>query len=132
RFAARRCGLAVPRQNGKNGLLEMVELYKMVALGRKILHTAHPVPTSRKHFLRMLAYFDNPREYPWLVDQVARLRSANGQEAIILKNGGSVEFVSRSKNSGRGFTVDDVVFDEAQELDSDALEAILPTLSSAP
>jgi len=123
----------VPRQNGKNGLLEMVELYKMVALGRKILHSAHLVPTARKHFLRMLTYFTNSREYPWLVAQVkGKPRSANGTEAIFLKNGGSIEFISRTKSSGRGFTVDDVVFDEAQEMDEDALEAILPTLSSAP
>lgn len=132
RFSALRCGLAVPRQQGKNHLLEMVELYKMVELGRRVLHTAHLVPTSRKHFLRMLAYFDNPKQYPALAKRVRIIRSANGQEGIYLTNGGQIEFVSRSKNSGRGFTVDDLVLDEAQELDEDALEALLPTISSAP
>src|SRR5665647_2406762 len=43
RLAAGRCGLAVPRQNGKNGILEVVELFKIVVQGRKVLHTAHEV-----------------------------------------------------------------------------------------
>src|SRR5690625_3088577 len=30
RWSAGRCGLAVPRQNGKNGLVEVAELFKMV------------------------------------------------------------------------------------------------------
>ena len=34
-------GLAVPRQNGKNAVLELRELYGMVVLGERFLHTAH-------------------------------------------------------------------------------------------
>jgi hypothetical protein len=56
----------------------------------------------------------------------------NGQEAIFLKNGGSVEIVARSKNSARGFTVDVLVMDEAQEMSDDDLEALMPTTSAAP
>src|SRR5688572_20060897 len=48
RWSAPRAGLAVPRQNGKNALLEVRELYGMVALGEKFLHTAHEVKTARK------------------------------------------------------------------------------------
>jgi len=131
-YAARRCGLAVPRQNGKGHVLELVELFKMVELGRRILHTAHLVPTSREHFMRMLSYFDNPRQYPFLARRVARIRETNGQEAIFLTNGGRIQFVARSKNSGRGFTADDLVLDEAQELGDDELEALLPAISAAP
>lgn len=50
----------------------------------------------------------------------------------MLRNGGSVEFVARSKGSGRGFTVDVLVCDEAQELSDDSLEALMPTTSAAP
>ena len=39
--------LSVPRQNGKNAIIEMIELYQMIVLGRKILHTAHEVKTAR-------------------------------------------------------------------------------------
>lgn len=131
-YSASRCGLAVPRQNGKNGVLEVVELFKMVAQGRRVLHTAHEVKTARKAFLRLASFFENPRKAPELASMVAYVRRTNGQEAVVLNNGGSCEFIARSKGSGRGFTVDDLVMDEAQELSEDALAALLPTISAAP
>ncbi|MDO4919936.1 hypothetical protein [Kocuria sp.] len=146
RWAAGRWGVAVPRQNGKNGLVEMVELYFMVILGLRVLHTAHEVKTARKAFLRILSFFENERQYPELAAMVkGSPRKTNGQEAIFLhapgcgrgencgcKGGGSVEFIARSKSSGRGFTVDVLICDEAQEYGDDAQAALLPTISSAP
>lgn len=132
KFRSGRCGLAVPRQNGKNAILEMVELYKMVVLGRKVLHTAHEVKTARKAFLRLSGFFENSRQWPELSALVVEVRRTNGQEAIVLSNGGSCEFIARSRGSGRGYTVDDLVCDEAQELTEEQLEALLPTISAAP
>jgi len=135
KWASSTWGLAVPRQNGKNGCLEVVELYLMVVLGLKILHTAHEVKTARKAFMRLVSFFENPKfpELEALVDQSrGGIRKANGQEAIFLTNGASVEFIARSKGSGRGFTVDVLVCDEAQELGDEALEALTPTISAAP
>lgn len=132
RLASSQCGLTVPRQNGKNACLEIAELFKIVILGRRILHTAHEVKTARKAFLRLASFFENDREWPELAEMAKEIRRTNGQEAIVLHNGGSVEFIARSKGSGRGFTVDDLVLDEAQELSEDALAALLPTISSAP
>ena len=132
RWVSSRVGWSVPRQNGKNAALEIIELYKMVVLGRRILHTAHEVKTARKAFLRLLGFFDNPRKYPELAALVREIRRTNGQEAIYLHNGGSCEFIARSKGSGRGFTVDDLVMDEAQELDDFVYAALLPTISAAP
>lgn len=131
-YTASDCGLAVPRQNGKNAVLEFTELIKAAIQGRRILHTAHEVKTCRKHFLRMKAYFENERKYPELAALVDSVRQTNGQEAIILKNGGSIEFIARSKSSGRGCTVDDLICDEAQELTDEQMEAIQPAISSAP
>ena len=132
RWAAGRWGLAVPRQNGKNAILEMVELFFMAVLGLRILHTAHEVKTARKAFLRIASFFENERKYPELAELVEYIRRTNGQEAIQLTNGGSIEFIARSKGSGRGFTVDVLVCDEAQEYGEDAQAALLPTISSAP
>jgi phage terminase large subunit-like protein len=132
RWAAATCGLAVPRQNGKNGAIEVRELFGMVELGEKFLHTAHEVKTARKAFRRIASFFENEREYPELAALVKEIRKTNGQEAIVLTNGGSVEFIARSRGSGRGFTVDVLVCDEAQELTSEELEALLPTISAAP
>jgi hypothetical protein len=51
---------------------------------------------------------------------------------VVLTNGGSVEFIARSKGSGRGFTVDVLVCDEAQDLTDEELAALLPTISHSP
>ena len=145
KLAAGRCGLAVPRQNGKNGNVEVVQLHKMAIQGRKLLHTAHEVKTARKAFLRLISFFENPRKYPELAELVKEIRRTNGQEAIVLHarecergdrcdcNGGaSCEFVARSRGSGRGYTVDDLFCDEAQEMTDEQLEALLPTIAAAP
>ena len=132
KWASPRCGLAVPRQNGKNGAIEIRELHGMVTLGERFLHTAHEVKTARKAFTRLLSFFENERQYPELAGLVREIRKTNGQEAIVLKNGGSVEFIARSKGSGRGFSVDVLIMDEAQELSEDSLAALLPTISASP
>jgi phage terminase large subunit-like protein len=131
RWAASPCGLAVPRQNGKNAVIEARELFGMIIKGEKILHTAHEVKTARKAFLRLLGFFDNPGRFPELAALCREVRRTNGQEAIALTNGGSVEFIARSKGSGRGFSVDVLVMDEAQELSEEALAALMPTVSAS-
>lgn len=131
-WAAPRCGLAVPRQNGKNALLEIRELHGMVTLGERWLHTAHEVKTARKAFIRLASFFENTRQYPELAALVKEIRRTNGQEAIVLTNGGSVEFVARSKGSARGYSVDGLALDEAQELGEEAYAALRPTISASP
>lgn len=161
KWCSGKCGVAAPRQNGKNGVIEVRELYGMVALGEAFLHTAHEVKTCRKAFKRLKHFFGEERndpkaKFPELNALVKEVRSTNGQEAIFLKDvwdvdgttvyavgrpsrsakfvraGGSIEFVARSKGSGRGFTVDVLVLDEAQHLTDDELEAIRSAVSSAP
>jgi hypothetical protein len=124
--------LAVPRQNGKNGTIEVRELFGMIDAGEKFLHTAHEVKTARKAFLRIASFFENSRQFPELAGMAKEIRKTNGQEAVVLHNGGSVEFIARSRGSGRGFTVDVLVLDEAQELTAEELAALLPTISASP
>lgn len=137
RWASLKCGLSVPRQNGKNGALEVRELFGLVGRGERIVHTAHQVKTAQKHFRRLKHFFgrkvnDPNARYPELNARVEEMRSVNGQEAIYLKNGGSVEIVARSQGSGRGYTVDVIVCDEAQDMSDDDLEALLSASSAGP
>lgn len=131
KWAASVCGVAVPRQNGKNAIIEAVELYMMVVLGYKILHTAHEGKTAHKAFERVKEFFENDN-YPELKGLVKSIFLSRGQEKIELTNGGSVEFIARTRSSGRGFTADVLIFDEAQELTDEQLGALLPTISAAP
>ena len=124
-------GLSVPRQNGKNVILEARELYGLVINGERILHTAHLVRTSKKSFRRLVRMFTDKR-HPEIMALVDNIRYTNGEEAIELTNGGVIEFSSRSKQTARGFDgISLIVFDEAQELTDDQLEAIMATLSAS-
>ena len=143
RWLAGTWGIAVPRQNGKNGTLVAVELYMAIFLRLKILHTAHQVKTAQKHFRELKSYFgtkanDPFAPYPELNRLVKEIRSTNGQEAIFLWDPdsreplGSIEISARSKGSARGFTNDVLVIDEAQHLKDEHLEALRPAISAAP
>jgi hypothetical protein len=132
KWASTRCGLSVPRQNGKNSVIEVRELFGLVFVGEQILHTAHQVKTAREAFRRICAYFENDRKYPELAGLVKAIRRTNGQEELELSNGASVRFVARSRASARGYTSDVLILDEAQELTFEQMEALLPTLSSGP
>ena len=124
-------GLALPRQNGKNVCLEAREFFGLVVNGERILHTAHQVRTSKKSFRRLAAMFTDKR-HPEVTDIVKQIRYTNGEECIELDNGGSIEFSARSRQAARGFDgISLVVYDEAQELTDDQVEAIMATLSAS-
>lgn len=124
-------GLSVPRQNGKNVCLEAREFYGLVVNGERILHTAHQVRTSKKSFRRLAAMFTDKR-HPEVTDIVQTIRYTNGEECIELDNGGVIEFSARSRQAARGFDgISLVVYDEAQELTDDQVEAIMATLSAS-
>ena len=124
-------GLSVPRQNGKNVCIETLELYCMLINGERFLHTAHQVRTSKRAFKRLVNIFTD-RRFPEIGEEVKNIRYTNGEEAIELKNGGIVEFLARSRQAARGFDgISRIIFDEAQELMDDQLDAILATLSAS-
>lgn len=124
-------GLSLPRQNGKNVCLEAREFYGMVIGGERILHTAHQVRTSKKSFRRLAAMFTDKR-HPEITEIVKNIRYTNGEEAIELDNGGGIEFSARSRQAARGFDgISLVVYDEAQELLDEQVEAIMATLSAS-
>ena len=124
-------GLSVPRQNGKNVCLEAVEFYGLLVKGEQILHTSHQVVTAKKSFRRLEAMFTD-RRYPEICAQVRDIRYTNGEEAIYLTNGGGIEYSTRSRQRARGFDgVSRVVFDEAQELTDDQVDAIMATLAAS-
>lgn len=125
------CGLSLPRQNGKNVCLEAREFFGLVIKGEKILHTAHQVRTAKKSFRRLASFFTDKRNEE-LQNIVKNIRYTNGEESIELTNGGIIEFSARSRQASRGFDgISLVVYDEAQELTDDQIEAITATLSAS-
>lgn len=75
----------------------------------------------------MLTLVDNTDD---LRKRVHRVRTSHGEEGIELIGGQRLRFVARSTGSGRGFTADCVILDEAYKLPQETIGALLPTLSS--
>jgi phage terminase large subunit-like protein len=131
RWAAFEVALIVARQNGKGSVLEALELAALFLLPdvRLILHSAHEFKTAAEAFLRIRSLVE---DHPEFDRQVSRVRTAAGAEAIELKDGKRLRFVARSSGSGRGFTSDLVILDEAYKLGDQEMSALLPTLSARP
>ncbi len=94
----------------------------------------------------MKAVFD---DQPALRKRVKRISGSHGEEAIELfpkptlifgpgrkqvtkRIAGRLRFLARSKGSGRGFSCDCLVYDEAMILSEDQVAASLPTMSARP
>lgn len=131
KWAAFEVALIVARQNGKGSVLEALELAALFLYPdvRMILHSAHQFKTAAEAFLRVRALIEDNPDFD---RKVARIRTAAGAEAIELKDGKRLRFVARSSGSGRGFTSDLVILDEAYELGDQQMAALLPTLSARP
>jgi hypothetical protein len=121
------CGLSVPRQNGKTLLIQGRCAGGMMLYGERVVYTAHLQKTSTETFEEIASFFDskNLRKY------VQDIKTALGREQIILKNGGKMKFVARTRNGGRGLHGDLLIFDEAQELDESQQGGFLPAISAS-
>lgn len=137
-WAATEFGALVSRQNGKGEFLvgyDLAHLFLFPRLDNRrktILHTAHEMKTAIDGFQRLVGVIEaNPK----LMARVENIYTANGQEGIVLKKrpgqqlADRIRFIARSKSSGRGFTADVLVYDEAQELSLQAQRALTYTQS---
>lgn len=130
KWSAFEVGLVCSRQNGKNEILLARELVGLFLLDeRLIVHSAHEFATASEHHVRIAALIEGA---PHLRGQLKGIKYANGKESIELKGGQRLVFKARSKGSGRGFTADLVVLDEAMDISEAAHGVILPTLSARP
>jgi hypothetical protein len=130
RWSAFEAALLVARQNGKNAILEALELAAIYIFEeRLIIHSAHLLGTATEHFLRMQTLIEGT---PELLARVAKngFVTANGKEAIKFKTGQRIKFLARSKSSGRGLVGDRIVLDESQSLFASSLGSMLPTMAT--
>ena len=130
RWSAFEVGVIVSRQNGKGSILEARVLAGLLLFGeRLILWSAHETKTAFEAFRRCEDLF---RSDPELFKHVKAIHRSNGSEGIELHNGSRLRFVARSKGSGRGFSADLIILDEAYALTADQMSALIPTLASRP
>ena len=135
------------RQNGKNATVEVRELFGLFVLSEPlIIHTAHEFKASNEHFLRIQ---DRIRSTESLNRRIKSIITSHGEEAVLLKPSPALifgpgarrirksvaprlRFLARSRGSGRSFTCDCLVWDEAMILSDDQVGASMPTMSAVP
>ena len=120
-----------PRQNGKGDTIQAREAVGLFLWGERLqIHTAHEFPTANEAFLRFVALVQSN---PELEKKVARIRYANGEQGVELKDGARLKYRARTGGSGRGFAEADlIVMDEAYSIKAEQVAALLPTLSVNP
>lgn len=119
------------RQNLKTGL------FKQAALGwlfldpraRLTVWSAQQFDTASEAFSELEGMVEST---PMLKKRVRRVSHTRGAESIETVDGSRLVFKSRSKASGRGFSGDRIVFDEALFLKPSHLGALQPLLSARP
>src|SRR5690606_5325937 len=130
RWAARQVGVSTPRQNGKTMLIVARALAGLLLFDEQIIIvSAHRQDTAREVFFRLVQIIEDNPALENRVDFIAR---SEMREFIRMKTGQEVRFKARSSGSGRGFSCDCLLLDEAQILTAAAWSAILPTMSARP
>jgi hypothetical protein len=128
RFASKTICISKPRQNGKSFSSRKYAIWMAAGEGKKVLYSAHNGSTVRKMFKFIR---DEIRANPELFDELDGgddgIYSSKGSEGIYFRNGGCIEFQTRTSSGALGNTYDVIVVDEAQQLTYDQQDAIKPT-----
>lgn len=117
-------GYSVPRRNGKNEIVAIREMWGLLS-GERILHTAHRTSTTHSAWERL---YDLTTKAGIEITSIYR---AYGKEHITIKDGGSIEFRTRTSKGGLGEGFDLLIIDEAQEYQDDQQSALKYVVSDA-
>lgn len=127
-FAAKSLAITKPRQNGKSYAARWYVLWMAMVCGKRCLFSAHHSRTSRDMFKQVVDMLEADEKFNREVDSIYR---AGGYEGIYFRNGGCIEFQTRTNSGGRGGTYSVLCMDEAQEITPAQQDAILPTVSAS-
>lgn len=130
KWAAFEVGLMISRQSGKTALLEAVALGGLFLFGEQLIQwSAHQFRTSKEAMRRLEFLLSQSGEK-------YKTNRSHGEESIELtgarNKGARVMFQTRTKAGGLGLSGDRVIFDEAMIISSEAMQALMPTLSARP
>jgi hypothetical protein len=139
KWSAFETGVVVGRQQGKGAVLEARALAGFLLLEEPlILWSAHEYKTALEMFRRVRTCVrrlgrqvkDNLYDYDGILIKVNNTNGEEGFERLDTEQ--RIQFVARSKNSGRGFSADCLIWDEAFALSEDEIDAQMPTSLARP
>lgn len=118
-----------PRQIGKTYTVGNIAIGLCLEFpGYRVIWTSHHNRTTTNTFRTMQAMVRNKKIWP----HVEAIRTANGEQEIVFKNGSIIMFGAREQGFGRGMDkIDLIVFDEAQILGMKALEDMVPATNAS-
>ena len=133
--------LVVPRQNGKTVVLLGRALWGVIPRGtpltegfgeyreRQCLFSAHQYKTAVEAFHNLVGWLQHP-ELSALKPKVTTGRGSESVRFGDALNAPNIQLIARSQASGRGFSPDVIVADEAFALDDLAMAALKPSMAA--
>lgn len=126
----------VPRQNGKGEIIIAREIAGFFMLReRLIIHTAHEFKTAKEGMKKLQRVVQST---PDLAEQVM-FKTGNTEPGMYLlmddpkeQPAQALQFLARSGGSGRGFSADCLIMDEAYAASTDEADALEPTMGAMP
>ena len=129
--------IGLSRRNGKGEVLAAREMFGLIVLKEKIIHTAHRTTASHDAFnrlytlLKKAGYTEHSKKKKKMEEKSFYASKQFGLEHIEISGGGIIDFRTRSDNGGLGEGFDLLVIDEAQEYTSKQESALLYTVSAS-
>lgn len=123
-FVHTKVGYSVPRRNGKNEILTIVEMWGLKN-GLRILHTAHRTSTTHVAWERLFNLLTKANI------EISSSYRAFGKEHIEVDGNGVIEFRTRTSKGGLGEGYDILIIDEAQEYQDDQQSALKYVVSDS-
>ncbi len=133
-MAADTCGCWVPRQNGKGDIIMALEIGWLFLFGEPLIgHSAHLYATAAEGFVRIRQLVEENEAI--LGNAIKNVWATNGKQGIELTRkykSARLLFAAREGGQGLGFSFPKMILDEAQALDADLMQTLLPTQSAMP
>ena len=119
----------VPRQNGKSFLFVARMLAGALLYGeRLILYSAHEYRTAQETWRLLRDMCESEQLKP----HVKQIRTVAGGETVEFYNGARIKLIARTRTSGRGFSPDCILLDEAFAVSPDIMAALQPSMAARP
>lgn len=131
-FVNLKCGLSVPRQNGKTEIMVARIIYGIIFRKAIGLFTAQQQKTADVVKRRIQDFFyENPYEEIFNLLTPRFRQKPRNYDFIEFVNGSTYTFTTRTRMGGLGTTNDELICDECADMTDDHEATLMPTITAA-